>query len=182
MKKTTKLGIVASGIVLGLSAFAPLTTYAASGTSTVTVTVDPTITLDSITNASVTASPTAVKDTTFNARVITNKKYTISLTATNTALSASGTTDTIPASSTLTAGTNGWGVKKKGSNTTSNTSNDTNYSAITSTLNAASVFYTAASGTVAEGVTTTFTVGVAISSTLTAGSYSTQLTVTAVNN
>lgn len=182
MKKTTKLGIVASGIVLGLSAFAPLTTYAATGTSTVTVTVDPTITLDSITNASVTAKPTTVENTTFNARVITNKKYTISLTATNTALSASSTSDTIPAASTLTAGTNGWGVKKKGDNTTNNTKNEDGYTAISSTLNADSVFYTAAAGTDANGVTTTFTVGVAVSPIIAAGSYSTQLTVTAVNN
>ena len=182
MKKTTKLGIIAGGLVVGLSSLAPLTTYAATGTSTVTVTVDPTITLDSVTNASVTAKPTTVEETTFSAKVITNKKYTISLTATNPALSASGITDTIPAASTLTAGTNGWGVKKKGSNTTSNTTDDSAYSAITSTLNANSVFYTAASGTVAAGVTTTFTGGVAVSPTITAGSYSTQLTVTAVNN
>lgn len=180
MKNQVKLGLVAGGILAGIASLAPLTTYAATTdtkTSTVTVTVSPVLTLDSATNASLTADSARVVDTTFSAKVTANKGYTISLhTPTSTALKSTttGVTDTIPTAAALTAGTNGWGIKKKSAD--NSTTDATGYTALTTSP---VQFYKATSGTAAAGATTTFTVGVAIAPTLTAGSYTTNLTVTA---
>lgn len=180
MKNQVKLGLLAGGILASFVALAPLTAYAVSVTSnpnpTVTVTVNPVLTLDSATSASLTADSSQVVDTTFNVKVTANKGYTISLHAPeSTALTATGDiSDSIPAASTLTAGTNGWGIKKKSADNSADDAND--YTAITGS---AVQFYKSTSGTIAAGVTTTFTVGVAIAPTLTAGSYSTNITVTA---
>ncbi len=179
MNKKLKGLALAAGVLAGAGSLIPLTTYAidASPSPTVSVTVPATLTINGTRSASVTnATATAVGTGTLGVTVTTNKKYSISLSAAITSLkhSDSSIADTIPAiasggTSTLTAGTNKWGIKKAAAAAGQ-------YTGLTTT---SVPFYESNSG--ATGVETSFTVGVSIAATLTAGSYSTTVTATVAN-
>ncbi len=178
--KTKKTLIIAGTLVAGLGALVPMSTYAVSATpktANVSVTVNPTITIDATTDFSKEMDATNVITGTIGATITSNAPYSISLNtdAGKTALSSSTTSDTIPAGKDIASGTNAWGIKKKGGATNNDNASDaSDYTAITASP---VVFYNAAAG--ATGAVTNFTVGISIAPSLAAGTYSTQVTVTA---
>lgn len=175
--KHNKALLIAGGILASVAALAPMATYAASDSDTanVSVTVNPTITIDSTTDFSQTMTSSNIITGNISATITANKAYRISLSAAEPALKASGTTDTIPANANVAAGTNAWGIKKKGG--TTNNDNNTNASAYTAITTSSVVFYNAPAG--ATGVKTDFAVGISIAPSLSAGTYATTVTVTA---
>lgn len=187
MKKTSIKLILATLIASGTALLAPVSTHAvtqsATGDSSISVsqkaqfslTVQNSLTLSSVSfkgtgnTSTINVTPQTIGTGTITASVASNVKYNISLSAENPALSNSGKTASIPASSTVTAGTNGWGVKKNGQ-----------YTGLTT--NAVNFFSSTAAGTTTTvtSTPTTFDVGVAVSPVLPADTYSTVVTVTAI--
>lgn len=177
MKTKTAAIMLSTGLIAGVGALLPFSAYAAGETTptkAVSVTVSPTISIDAANGGSVTAS-TGIQEGTIDVTIRSNSSYKIQLSAANPALSASGITETIPSTSSVTAGTSGWGVKKKSA---ANSATDaTTYSQITTTP---TDFYTATSGTGNGTTMSTFKFGVAVSPSLPAGTYTTNITITAL--
>lgn len=178
MKTNTKAAVLAAGLIAGVSAALPLSAYAVSATPqpTVSVTVNPTISIDAATGGSVTAD-NSIKPGNINVTITANKAYKIQLSATTAAdvnLHVDGITENIPATNNVVAGTSGWGIKKKP--TTGSDTNASTYSAITTSP---VDFYTSSAGTGNGSVTSTFEFGVAVSPSLPAGTYTSNITVTA---
>lgn len=179
MKTKTKAAVLVTGLIAGVGAAIPFSAYAVGETTKSTnigVTVSPSITIDAATGSTVTAD-TGITEGDINVRITANKKYKIQLSATTAAdvnMHATGITETIPATNTVVAGTSGWGIKKK---TTAGSSTDaTSYSAITTTPQD---FYTSTAGTGASSAESIFKFGVAVSPSLPAGTYVSNITVTA---
>lgn len=176
-----KLFLGTSAIVLTALALAPIaalsdsSAYAADRSSKFSVTVNPTLTLDSVTTpTSLDFSTAALKTNTFSVYVSSNKNYVIQLSATQPNLvSSSNSSHIIPASNTFSSTQSGWGVKKY------NTSGveESGYTAITTT---ATTFYTGKlNGSNVKNQATQFTYGIGVASGQAAGTYSTTVTVTA---
>ena len=143
-------------------------------TSTFSVTVPKSLTLSNVSeNVNITADASSIKTANLNATVKTTAGFTISLHAATPALTSGS--NTIPASSSLTAGTSGWGIKKKAA--TNSTTDATGYSALTAT--AAEFYRQTTAQTTAKAYS--FVVGVATSNSQAPGTYSTTVTVTAAN-
>ncbi len=147
--------------------------------TTYQLTVNKGITLTGVTGPTIEADPETIKDGNISATVMSNAPYTLSLSAADTNLTnkAEGAdpTQLIPMATTLTAGTNGWGIKTKNSDNTT----DGDYLMLSTTPQ---VFYTstaAASSASQESTITNFTTSVAINKLLAPGDYSTIVTVTA---
>lgn len=179
-----KLFFSTSAVVLATLALAPVaalngdSAYAATQDqkpSKFSVTVNPTLTIDSVTTpATLEFSTAAVKETNFSVFVSSNKNYVIQLSADQPNLvSSSNSSHIIPASATFSATQSGWGVKKTNSDGTSASA----YTAITTTP---TTFYTGSIGsTNAKNKETKFTYGIGVVNGQPSGTYSTTVTVTA---
>ena len=168
MKTGMKIGLMVGALIAGMVSLMPLTTYAVSKEGSMTVVVSDNITIDTVSNAEILTDPSRIATDNFQVKVTTNKAYTILLRSAQPSLTASGIEENIPATSTLTAGTNGWAIQTA----------DDSYVAVTTSNEE---FYSSSVGTSEDGVTTDFAVHVAVSPTLPAATYSTQLIVTAAN-
>ena len=103
-----------------------------------------------------------------SAQVYSTMPYTISLSAAQPNLVHSNLSSYfIPASSKVAVGTDAWGVKKSGEDT---------YTALGPDP---AVFYTGNAATPDDGTTTNLEVGISLGTNLAAGTYSTEVTVTA---
>lgn len=183
MKIKAKSAMLLGGVIAGFAAMIPMVTYAETKTADTSVTVNIATSL-TVEATGVTQNINAgsiSEDGRIIAAVKSNSPYTISLNAKEHAdlKDPDNSYESIPASATVVAGTDAWGIKKKGgANNNDNTSNEAGYTAITTSP---VVFYRAAAGTGAESIVTDFTVGISITSSLSAGTYSTDVTVTAAN-
>ncbi len=137
-----------------------------SAQTTYQVVVPNTLTLQSVNGVTMTASSLTTVNTsnTLSATVLSNAGYSITMKAATPALTNGS--NNIPASSSVTGGTRGWGIKKSGAS---------GYTAISTTDQ---TFYTG-TYTGATARTTNFEVGVGIDKSLPAGTYSTTVTITA---
>lgn len=143
-------------------------TFGVSSKTTFSMTVPKVLTLSNVSGGSVIeATVDELATGTLSAKVTSNTGYTISLSATNPALTMSGTSNTIAAGNAVTANT--WGIKKNG---------ESAYTGLTTT---AVPFFTS-TGAAPAGVTTPFEIGVKVDATVPAGNYSTIVTVTAATN
>lgn len=182
MKTKTKAAVLATGLIASVGVLLPLSAHAVGETTkntSVSVTVNPSISIDAATGDTVTAD-TGVQKGNINVTITANKAYTIKLSATTAAdvnMHAEGITETIPTTSNVVAGTNGWGIKKKP--TAGSATDATTYSAITTTP---TTFYTSTAGTGSSNVKSVFEFGVAVSPSLPAGTYVSNITVTASTN
>lgn len=179
-----KLFFGTSAVALTVLALAPIAAvgdnnaYAATQdqkTPQFSVTVNPTLTLDSVTTPSaLNFSSAALQTSDFSVYVSSNKNYVIQLSATEPNLvSSSNSNHTIPASNSFSATQSGWGVKKYNASGVE----DTGYTAITTTP---TTFYTGKlNGTNAKNQPTKFTYGIGVASGQPSGTYSTTVTVTA---
>lgn len=179
-----KLFFGTSAVVLAALALAPVaamndnSAHAATQDqkpSQFSVTVEPTLTIDSVTTpAALEFSTAAVKETNFSVFVSSNKNYVIQLSADEPNLvSSSNSSHIIPASATFSATQSGWGVKKTNTDGTSAAT----YTAITTTP---TTFYTGIIGdTNVKNKQTDFTYGIGVVSGQPSGTYSTTVTVTA---
>ena len=177
MKIKAKSAMLLGGVIAGFAAMIPMVTYAETKTADTSVTVNIATSL-TVEATGVTQNINAgsiSEDGRIIATVKSNSPYTISLNAKEHAdlKDPDNSYESIPASATVVAGTDAWGIKKKGG-----ASNEAGYTAITTSP---VVFYRAAAGTGAESIVTDFTVGISITSSLSAGTYSTDVTVTAAN-
>ncbi len=136
-----------------------------TGRTKFSLTVENALTLSNVSATEITAKPSDIANGTLSATVSSGSKYTISLSAEQPALSAADITDTINAGDATVNNT--WGIQKIGE------------SAYTAIGTAPAVFYTSAAPSENGGSVTDFNVGVRISPILPAGSYSTDITVTA---
>lgn len=181
MKTNNKAVALATGLIASVGALLPLSAHAVgetTKTASVSVTVNPTISIDAATGGSVVAD-SGIQTGNINVTITANKSYKIQLsaaTATDVNMHADGITENIPSSDAVTAGTNSWGIKKKPT-TGDNTTNADNYSAITTTP---IDFYTSSAGTGESSVESIFEFGVAVSPSLPAGTYTSNITVTAL--
>lgn len=203
MERKIKTLLVATGILMGgMVALTPLTSYATnmnmgdnclqyqsgdiatiegtcvnrSGSTEVILNVQSLLILDAASGDTIAAKGDETSTGTISATVRSSHDYTISLSSANPTLTNPDNTEyTIPATNDVTAGINGWGVKKDAS---VKTAADTDYTAVTNTP---AVFYEGTSTSLAEGEgqKTDLEVGVGVSPVLPAGTYSTTVTVTA---
>lgn len=168
--------IILGSILASIAAIIPMASYAATDTANVTVSVQPSISIDASAGTGEVAATTGkVTDSTIKATITSNQAYTISLSAAEPRLIRQGATNPgtdeyIPSISNVTDGQNGWGIKKKNSDGT----DQANYSAVTALP---VVFYTSATG--ALGAQTVFTVGIGTTAELASGTYQTDVTITA---
>lgn len=180
MEKHIQRLLVITGLLVGAGfAALPLASYAApveqfkaitkddrtlEGNSQVNVIVGASLALDlAAGSVSIPLDYNAVKTGTIGATVTANQEYTVSLSAAEPRLvHAENSSYSIPASDNVAVGTDAWGVKKSGATT---------YTGLTTTP---VVFYT---GTSADSHS--FEVGISLGSFLPAGTYSTDVTVTA---
>lgn len=178
MKTNIKAMALATGLIASVGVLLPLSAHAAIGdtqkTASVSVTVTPTITLDISNNANnITADSSDVAKGNIVATVTSNAHYQIALHATShTDLTSATTSDNIPTianggTSALPAGTSAWGIKKPGDATGT-------YTGLTTS--AVPFFTSNVNGTATP---TTFEVGIRVAPSLSAGTYSTEVTVTA---
>ncbi len=180
MKTNIKAMALATGLIASVGALLPLSAHAVgetTKTASVSVTVNPTISIDAATGGSVVAD-SGIQEGNINVTITANKSYKIQLSAATAAdinMHADGITENIPSSNTVTAGTNSWGIKKKP--TTGSATDATSYSAITTTP---VDFYTSSAGTGTGSVESIFKFGVAVSPSLPAGTYTSNITVTAL--
>lgn len=171
MEHFVKKLLVATGILAAVSVtMLPLASHAAdSATTTVTVNVQRTISLDAASGGNtINLVANQVNTGNISATVTSTAPYTISLSATQPNLVHS--TDSsyfIPASKDVAVGTDAWGVKKSGEDT---------YTPLTSTP---TVFYTGNAATPDAGTTTNLEVGISLGTNLAAGTYSTTVSVLA---
>lgn len=154
--------------------------------STFKFTIDRVFQLKGVTGATIDMGSKFVNESeSLSANVISNVPFSISLkgaTSADLAGQTAGNTRAIPAGTTIVAGTDAWGIKKYDA---TGADYATNYTALTTT---AQPFYTSqsgpnfqpASGTTAEkpGQDFNFPIGVSVSATLPADTYSTAVTVT----
>ncbi len=168
--------IVTSLLIASLVAITPLTSYALEGEKTVqddktlpvNLNIISILELDVVSPVSVKAQPDKIVPGTISANVRSSHGYTISLSAEQPNLmSEKGTASFIPASSNLTPGQDGWGVKVNGAE---------NYTEVTTEPQ---VFYTGQPDL--SGRKTDLEVGVATSPALPADVYATTVTVTAAS-
>lgn len=142
--------------------------------SNMRVNVERVISLDAVaTGGIVKVAPEAAETGTISATVSSNAPFTVSLSAAQPGLANDDKSFTIPASATVQAGNNAWGIKKV-TETNGTFANATNYTAITTTPE---VFYESADS--ASGKKIDFEAGVSIDSQVPSGIYSTEVTVTA---
>lgn len=179
-----KLFFGTSAVVLAALALAPVAAMndnsahaatQAQNTSKFSVTVNPILTIDSVTQpAALEFSTAAVKESAFSVFVTSNKTYLIQLSADQPNLvSSSNSNDIIPASATFSASQTGWGIKKVNSDGTAASS----YTAITATP---TTFYTGSVTSAAvKNKETTFNYGIGVASGQPSGTYSTTVTITA---
>lgn len=180
-----KLFFGTSAVVLAAFALAPAASYLgtntayaatqAQRTSQFSVTVNPTLTIDSVTAPAVLEfSTAAVKESNFSVFVSSNKNYVIQLSAAQPNLvSGSNSSHIIPATANVSTSASGWGIKKVNSNGTAAST----YTAITTTP---TTFYTGTIGTsAAKNKETNFKYGIGVASGQASGVYSTTVTVTA---
>lgn len=176
MKTKTMAMVLATGLVAGIGALLPFSTYAVGETTKtagIAVTVTPTISIDAANGGSVTAD-NGIQEGTIDVTIKSNSAYKIQLSAAKPELTAEGVTETIPSTDNVTAGVSGWGIKKK---SPLNSATDANtYTAITTTP---TDFYTATNGTGNGTTMSTFKFGVAVSPSLPSGTYTTDITITA---
>ncbi len=195
--------LVATGIALGaMVALTPLTSYATNmkmgdnclqyqtgalatvegtciertGSTEVLLNVQSLLILDAASGDTISAKGDETVNGKISATVRSSHDYTISLSSANPTLTNPDNVDyTIPATSDVTAGINGWGVKKDAS---VKKDTDTDYTAVTTTP---TVFFEGGPTALVEGEgnQTNFEVGVGVSPVLPAGTYSTTVTVTA---
>lgn len=147
----------------------------AQQSSKFSVTVNPTLTIDSVTTpAALEFSTAAVKESNFSVFVSSNKNYVIQLSAEQPALvSSSNSSHTIPATANVSTDQSGWGIKKANADGTAASA----YTAITTTP---TTFYTGTIGdTNAKNKETNFKYGIGVASGQPSGTYSTTVTVTA---
>lgn len=144
---------------------------ATSGGSTkVNLNVNSLLILDAASGDHITANPSTTATGNISATVRSSRDYTISLSAEQpNLLKSDDASYLIPAKATLAPGTDAWGIKM---------TDATDYAAITKDP---VVFYEGAATPLTEGSgrQTNFEVGVTVSSSLPAGTYSTAVTVTA---
>ncbi len=134
----------------------------------VVVNINPQISLDVANEVNVEKSETNPSTAGLDVKINSNQKYSVGISATNPNLTSSTNNVAIPAKSgLLNTAENGWGIKLK---------DDTEFTALTSTLQ---TFYTASG---AEIKTIPFTIGISTSPDLPNGEYSTDITITAVQN
>lgn len=166
-----KLFITTAALTGALVALLPLATSAAdTASTTVSVTVERVLRLDAASGGNtIDLMANSVSTGSISAQVYSTAPYTISLSAAQPNLlhSTLPSTYSIPASSNVVAGTNAWGVKKSG---------DSGYTAVTTSPE---VFYTGNAATPTAGTTTNLEVGISLGGNLVAGTYSTDVTVTA---
>lgn len=176
MKTNIKAAVLATGLIASAGALLPLSVQAigeTTETASISVNVKPTITLDISSNTadSIVAETNTVSKGIITAKVTSNAHYEISLSAANPDLTSASTTDKIEAipnggTSTLPTGTSAWGIKKP---------TDTD---LYTGLTASNVpFFT--SNVNGNATPTEFEVGIMVAPSLSAGTYSTEVTVTA---
>ncbi len=142
----------------------------------IAIVVPPVISINATSGMNKEVDPNLVAKGEISATISANTTYSVQLSADKTSLTNSVSSDeptstnSIPASSSVQAKTNAWGILN---------SDNTTYSAITSTP---TTYYNTESSNEDSSRTHTFTLGVSISPTLPAGEYSTTVTITAVNN
>ena len=164
--------------MVALASIFPLTAYAATSTSSVSIsaTVNPSISIDAASGLSLTGEAGAIMDGVISATITANTKYTIGLKVKDGSPSTamvSEAGDTIPASSAIIANTNAWGVKKKTG--PGDSDNADAYSEVTMTN---ANFFTSEGKS--DGRTPVkFQVGISTAPSISAGSYSVNLTITA---
>ena len=173
----TKAVLVAGGVLAGLASLVPMTTYAIDNPATATVTakINPYITIDAASGGSTQGDAGKILTTSISATVTTNSKYTIAVkTATSeTAMKAEGVTEGIPASANVAENVSAWAIKAKNADGTE----DDVYTAMKATD---TTLYTSNAGAV-SAAKTDFTVGISTAPSITAGSYSVNLIITAAN-
>lgn len=176
-----KLFFGASAVALTALALAPIAAVSDNNAYAATqdqkspkfsVTVDPTLTLDSVTTpATLNFSTAAIQTSKFSVSVTSNKNYAIQLSADQPNLvSSSNSSHTIPASNNPSSAQSGWGIKKIG---------EDGYTAITTNP---ITFYTGiinSTTTANKQQTTDFTYGIGVAAGQPSGTYSTTVTVTA---
>ena len=164
------LAITGIMIVAGL-ALLPVASYAAESSQNidVEVVVERVLRLDAASGGdTIDLTANQVSTGNISAKVYSTMPYTISLSAKQPNLVHSNLSSYfIPASSNVAVGTDAWGVKKSG---------DAGYTAISTTP---TVFYTGNAATPDAGTTTNLEVGISLGTNLAAGTYSTEVTVTA---
>lgn len=177
--KTKNTLMILGGLLAAVTSLIPMATYADNtGNADVTVSVQPSISLDAATGTGdVAAVAGKVVDSSITATVTSNQAYTIAISAAeprllNAAITNPTVNEVIPSVSNLADGVNGWGIKKKVTNTDTD---QANYSEVTTS--ASNIFYSSNAGAV--GKQTTFTVGIGTSATLPSGTYQTEVTITA---
>lgn len=180
IKKLFLSGCLVLAVAVSLTALASSSASAVQKTSIFSVTVPKTISITSAAMAGttdadriITADPNNVVSKNLNIGIKSNAGFTISLHAASTNLTSGN--NTIPASSSLTAGTSGWGIKKKP--TANSTTDAGSYTGMTTS--AVEFYRQTTAQTTAQ--TYAFPVGVAVSKIQAEGSYTTVVTVTAVN-
>lgn len=142
--------------------------------SNVRLNVDHTISLDAVaTGGIVQVNAEAARQGTISATVSSSAPYTVSLSAAQPNLSNADKTHSIPAKSTVQAGTSAWGIKKI-TETDGTLANAANYTAITTKPE---VFYESAKSVDKQKID--FEAGVSVDAGVPAGLYSTEVTVTA---
>lgn len=172
-----KLFFGTSAVALTALALAPIaavsdnSAYAATQdqkTPQFSVTVNPTLTLDSVTTPeTLNFSTAALKTSTFSVLVTSNKNYVIQLSAAQPNLMSGS--NSIPASNDFSTSKSGWGIKKFG---------EDSYTAITTTPTTFRTF-TIDENTANKQQTTDFTYGIGVAAGQASGTYSTTVTVTA---
>lgn len=171
MEHFVKKLLVATGILAAASVtMLPLASHATdSATTTVTVNVQRTISLDAASGGdTINLVANQVNTGNISATVTSTAPYAIYLSADQPNLVHSELPSYfIPASSNVAVGTDAWGIKESGKS---------NYTAISTEP---AVFYTGNAATPAAGTTTNLEVGISLGTNLAAGTYSTEVTVTA---
>ncbi len=165
----------------------PPTVLPDSATSNVAITVSPVISIDATSGMSGEVDFTTVAHGDITATISSNQKYQVLLSTNQSTLEQSPivpnhnipmiTTDT-----TITPGTRAWGIKKTNSALAGGTLGDTTANTLFSPIgigNNKVLFYESLG---AESKTITFPVAISVDSTLPSGTYSTDVTITAVGN
>lgn len=180
MKTKVKAMALLGGTLAGLASMLPLTSYAIANPSdvTITATVNPAISLDAASGFSVTGDAGEVMNGIISATVKANTQHTISFkvadSRTSTAMTDPNVTgDSIPASANVVANNNAWGIKAK-----TGAADSANADVYTEITKNNQVLYTSTGNS--DGSTPIkFAVGISTSQSISAGSYSIDLTVTA---
>lgn len=174
MKNQVKVALLAGGVLVSLASFIPLTTYAVDNPADVTITavVNPAITLDAAEGFSVKGDSGEILTGKVKATVRSNTKYTVSFkTATSeTSMIAEDSPEVIPASADVRKNNDAWAIRSKLADGT-----DSDYVAIDSV---GKTLFTS-NGTNDGTAPLQFEVGISTHQSITAGSYSVDLTVTA---